>query len=386
MDRGDIEVALQPLVDIRSGYPVRLEALCRWTHPTFGPIPPSRFIPLAETTELITPLTFMMLRQTLADLREWRRKRPDLRMNINLSIPTLLERDLTERLAQTLEDASCDGSVLGVEVTESTLLAEPSRVAEALEGMRALGMRVEIDDFGTGYSSLGRLMDLPIDAVKIDRRFVGPMVHDRRSEAIVRATIALAHDLALETVAEGVEDGATWDLLRAHGCDTAQGYHIARPMPVSEVPRWLDSWETGLGFPERSGIGQETRPAARTPARDVLVVDDEPAILALVRAALEEEGFHVVTVANGAEALRELDRTPPAVVLLDMQMPIVDGPPFIRAMRARGMNVPIVIMTAGSSAARSAKELDADAYLSKPFEISQLVDITSRYAVAHHET
>lgn len=388
MDLGQLEVALQPLVDIRSGYPVRLEALCRWTHPTFGAIAPPLFIPLAETADLITPLTFMMIEQAIGDLREWRRDRPDLRVNVNLSVSTLLEPGLTERLSRMLARAGCDGSALGVEVTESTLLAEPSRVAAALEDMRALGVRVEIDDFGTGYSSLGRLMDLPIDAVKIDRRFVGPMVHDRRSEVIVRATIALAHDLALEAVAEGVEDGETWDLLRAHGCDTAQGFYIAKAMPMSEVSSWLDTWEAGLDLPDglRTARSLATAPLAGTPGQDVLVIDDEPAILMLVRTALEDEGFHVVTVANGAEALRELDRVPPAVVLLDMQMPVVDGPAFVRAMRQRGMSVPVIIMTAGSSAARSAQELDAAGYLSKPFEISQLVDITSRYATAHHET
>ena len=143
-----------------------------------------------------------------------------------------------------------------MELTESTLLRDPAVLALALGRLRALGMRVEIDDFGTGYSSLGRLIDLPVDALKIDRRFVGRMTRDKKSRTIVRACINLAHDLGLEAVAEGVEDPETWELLGTLGCDTAQGYYIARSRPLADVAEWLSSWEAGLGLTRREGIGR----------------------------------------------------------------------------------------------------------------------------------
>ncbi|HEU5288354.1 MAG TPA: EAL domain-containing protein, partial [Candidatus Limnocylindria bacterium] len=244
--------------------------------------------------------------------------------------------------------------------------------------LREVGMRIEVDDFGTGYSSLGRLVDLPIDALKVDRRFVSAMTRDHRSEAIVRACIALAHDLGLEVVAEGVEDRETWELLRDLGCDTAQGYYIGAAMPLDDLGRWLGAWQRRV--PAAVAKRERGTPIA---GRQVLVVDDEPAIVAMIRDVLEDAGFEVVTAANGVEALRAVERGEPAVVLLDMQMPILDGAGFARLLRERGMRVPIVVMTAGSSAERWARELPADAHLAKPFDIEGLLGVARRYAGAN---
>jgi CheY-like chemotaxis protein len=276
-----------------------------------------------------------------------------------------------------LEDVGWRTRDLTIEVTETMLMREPAAAADALARLRALGMRVEVDDFGTGFSSLGRLVDLPIDGLKIDRRFVGSMTRDHRSESIVRAIVALAHDLGLEVVAEGVEDRETWELLGALGCDTVQGFYVAVPMAAASLPGWLASWEASLGalHPARA-----PSPRGHGSATEVLVVDDEPVIVEVIRGILEQQGFRVVTAANGAEALRELERQMPALVLLDMQMPILDGQGFVRAVRERRIEVPIVVMTAGSSAARWAKELPVNAYLSKPFGIDRLVEVTSRFA------
>src|SRR6266545_4646401 len=352
---GDLAVALQPLVELRSRRLSRVEALCRWQHRSRGSIPPEYFIPLAEANGLITPLTLLVLHTAAAQLRDLRHMRSDLGLNLNLSLTTLLDATFHDQLVEALQRASCEPRAVSVEITESMLMREPNAAAEALARLRALGMRVEVDDFGTGYSSLGRLIDLPIDGVKIDRRFVRTMARDHKNEAIVRAIVALAHDLTLEVIAEGVEDRETWDLLGALGCDTVQGYYVGVPMPALTMPTWLASWEAGLGAPP-------------------------PAIVEVIRGVLEHEGFRVVTAANGAEALRELERRLPALVLLDMQMPILDGQAFVRAVRQRKLDVPIVVMTAGSSAARWARELPVEAYLSKPFEIDGLVEVASRYA------
>src|SRR5256885_11809106 len=206
------------------------------------------------------------------------------------------------------------------------------------------------------------------------------MTTDHRREAIVRATIALGHDLGFEVVAEGVEDREIWELLGALGCDVAQGYHIARPMPPVDVSGWLEPWD-----PATAALGglppmRRARTFGPAPAGHVLVAEGEPGIVEMIRDILEEYGFHVVTAANGSEALRLVEEAQPEVVLLDMNMPVLDGEGFVAAVRERGLRIPIVIMTAGSSAKRWATELGAAGYLSKPFELSNLLDVTKRFA------
>ena len=182
--------------------------------------------------------------------------------------------------------------------------------------------------------------------------------------------------------AEGIEDRETWDLLAALGCDSGQGFHIARPVPVAEVAAWMESWAAGLEFIRRARIeGGLLAPEPEAPrGRPVLVVDDEPAIRALIRDALEHEGFEVLDAADGAEALRFMERSDPWVVLLDMAMPTLDGKGFTTAMRSRGLRTPIVVMTAGSSAERWMHELRADGFLSKPFELAELIGVANRFA------
>ena len=380
--RGDIGIALQPLVELRSGTVVRLEALARWQHPLRGQIAPSTFIPLAESCSQATALAFHVLRQASRIVPEWRVRSPGLRVAVNISMQTMQDPLFAERLAGFLVRNGARAEWFELEITESTFMHEPERTLETVEDVRRLGFLVSIDDFGTGYSSLGYLAALPVNAVKIDRQFVTPMTTDHRREAIVRATIALGHDLGFEVVAEGVQDREVWELLGALGCDVAQGYHIARPMPAADVSSWLESWD-----PSNAALGRvridplrRARPIGRTPARHVLVADDEPAIVEMIRDILEDYGFHVVTAANGSEALRLVEEAEPEVVLLDMNMPVLDGEGFIAAVRERGLRIPIVVMTAGSSAKRWAAQLGADAYLSKPFELANLVDVTNRFA------
>jgi CheY-like chemotaxis protein len=303
---------------------------------------------------------------------------------VNICMQTMQDPLFADRLRAFLESTGAAAEWFELEITESTFMHEPERTLEAVENVRRLGFVVSIDDFGTGYSSLGYLAALPVNAVKIDRQFVIPMTKDHRREAIVRATIALGHDLGFEVVAEGVEDREIWELLGALGCDVAQGYHIARPMPPLEVSGWLEAWDPATAAVSRRAIDPMRR-ASRygvPVARHVLVADDEPAIVEMIRDILEDYGFRVVTAANGSEALRLVEEAEPEVVLLDMNMPVLDGEGFIAALRERGIPTPIVVMTAGSSARRWAAQLGADAYLSKPFELASLVDVTKRFAAA----
>jgi EAL domain-containing protein (putative c-di-GMP-specific phosphodiesterase class I) len=379
--RGEIGIALQPLVNIRSGRVVRLEALARWQDPVRGQIAPATFIPLAESCGQATALAFQILRQASRSLPDWRVQVPGLRVAVNISMQTMQDPLFADRLATFLVRNDARAEWFELEITESTFMHEPERTLETVERARRLGLVVSIDDFGTGYSSLGYLAALPVNAVKIDRQFVTPMTTDHRREAIVRATIALGHDLGFEVVAEGVEDREIYELLGALGCDIAQGFHIARPMPVAEISGWLEAWDPAIAAVGRRKI-DPTRRARHTAAigRHVLVADDEPAIVEMIRDILEDAGFRVVTAANGSEALRLVEEAEPEVVLLDMNMPVLDGEGFIAALRERGIPTPIVVMTAGSSARRWAAQLGADAYLSKPFELASLVDVTKRFA------
>lgn len=380
--RGEVSVALQPLVSLRDGRVARFEALARWQHPVRGQIAPATFVPLAERSGEATALAFRVLGQVASYMTAWRRQIPELRVAVNVCVQTMQDPLFPDRLSAFLKQTGARGDWFEIEITESTFMHDPERALQAVEDVRKLGFMVSIDDYGTGYSSLGYLANLPVNAVKIDRQFVIPMTSDHRREAIVRATIALAHDLGFEVVAEGVEDRETFELLGALGCDLAQGYHLARPMPAADVAAWLDAWDPSVAArtpnvmpPARTAIMGTTR-------HRVLVADDEPAIVEMIRDILEEYGFRVVTAANGAEALRLVEEAEPEVVLLDMNMPVLDGEGFVAAVRERGLRIPIVIMTAGSSAKRWAVELGAEGYLSKPFELSNLIDVTKRLAAS----
>jgi EAL domain-containing protein (putative c-di-GMP-specific phosphodiesterase class I)/ActR/RegA family two-component response regulator len=381
---GDLRVALQPVVNLRTGVATRFEALCRWPHPLRGQIAPQEFIADAEAHGLITDLTVQVAGAAATEVASLARSGHVLAANLNVSLGALLDPSFHESLLTVTQKAGCPPCALGIEITESTLMTDPTTVAHSLTRLRSLGMRVEIDDFGTGYSSFGRLIDLPVDALKIERRFVARMTSDVGNAAVVRACIELAHDLGIEAVAEGVETKETLEMLRALGCDSAQGYLFAAPMPPRDLALWVATWRGGDGMlRDQRGAQYTARSEDRSSLSDVLVVDDEPDIVAMLRESLEGEGFSVATATNGMEALCIVERMPPSVVLLDMQMPIVDGPAFARILRARGLSVPIVVMTAGSSASRWARVINADGFIAKPFDVDSVIAVANRFAGKH---
>jgi diguanylate cyclase (GGDEF)-like protein/PAS domain S-box-containing protein len=238
-----LSVYYQPLIDLKSGLVVRFEALLRWKHPARGMVPPDQFIPFAEQTGVIQPLTHWVLRSVLRQTRAWHETGHDLGVAVNISMRNLLDPGLPERIAEMLlefEGGTRGGDqLLSLEVTEGVLMADPLRAIERLSRLRQLGIRLSVDDFGTGYSSLAYLSRLPVNEMKIDRSFIMGIADDPSKAAIVRAALDLGHNLRLEVVAEGVEDRRTWDLLFALGCDTAQGYYMAKPMPADAVIPWL---------------------------------------------------------------------------------------------------------------------------------------------------
>jgi diguanylate cyclase (GGDEF)-like protein/PAS domain S-box-containing protein len=246
IDRDELTLHYQPKAHLRTGLVTRVEALVRWRHPEKGLISPAQFIPLAERTGLIKPMTDKILDMALRQCREWRQLGTPMSVAVNLSTRTLQESFLVDLVLSLLEKWEVDPGYLKLEITESSVLSEPDRVIDILETLRRKGVHFSLDDFGTGYSSLSYLRKLPVDEIKIDKSFVTDMVRNESDAEIVSATINLAHNLGRQVVAEGIEDEATWDMLRELGCDLGQGYYLSKPLPPDELSRWLSETRMGL--------------------------------------------------------------------------------------------------------------------------------------------
>ncbi len=234
-----IVVHFQPIIDLEHRRVRGAEGLVRWQHPEHGLIPPAAFVQTVEQTGLIGPLTRHVLERAIAECAAWRRDGRDLSVAVNLSVRNLLDHDLPKQIDRLLTAHSLPPDALQLEITESMIMSDPDRALATVSRLSALGVRLSVDDFGTGYSSLANLRRLPIDELKIDRSFVSPMLRDESDLIIVRSTINLGHDLGLNVIAEGVEDGATLYELAQLGCDLAQGYHVSRPMPPDAFNAWL---------------------------------------------------------------------------------------------------------------------------------------------------
>ena len=234
----ELTLFYQPKVDCRTGAVAGVEALVRWRHPQQGLIPPDRFIPLAEQTGLIRPLTRWVLNSAIGQARAWHDEGLLLSVAVNLSAHDLQDVELPGWLAALLAQWGVGPEWLKLELTESALMSDPAQALDVLTELCDLGVRIAIDDFGTGYSSLGYLKRLPAHEIKIDRSFVADMAAEERDRAIVRSTIDLGHNLGLAAVAEGVEDQRTLDLLGGLGCDLAQGFYLSRPLPASQIAEW----------------------------------------------------------------------------------------------------------------------------------------------------
>jgi diguanylate cyclase (GGDEF)-like protein len=249
VEREETMVVFQPKVDPGTGAVVGAEALSRWHHHEHGFVAPDLFVPLAEHSGLIRPLTLHVLEHSLRNCAAWRRAGHDMHVAVNLSPNTLLDDTLAEVITRLLAENDVPATVLTLEITEGTLMADPDGSLVTLQRLRGLGIKISIDDFGTGYSSLGRLRELPIDEVKIDKSFVRNAAHDHRDRALIRSIVQLGHALGLRVVAEGVEDEATLRYLAETGCDYVQGYHVSRPLPADKFTAWLRD-TSAHGIPE----------------------------------------------------------------------------------------------------------------------------------------
>jgi EAL domain-containing protein (putative c-di-GMP-specific phosphodiesterase class I) len=268
LDRDELVIHYQPKCATRTGEVVGVEALVRWQHPTRGLLFPDSFIPIAENTALITPLTLQVLECAVRQMRTWADSGRRIGVSVNLSVRHLTDLELPDQVGATLRRHGVAAEQLTLEVTESTIMNDPSRAVIVLSRLRALGVRIAVDDYGTGYSSLAYLKRLAVDELKIDKTFIMGMRTDDNDAVIVRSTIELGHNLGLQLVAEGVEDVETWQMLLPLGCDVLQGYHLSRPLPADQLTAWFDAWDASRAVPLERPAHLPGAPAvARVPAR-----------------------------------------------------------------------------------------------------------------------
>jgi EAL domain-containing protein (putative c-di-GMP-specific phosphodiesterase class I) len=235
----ELVVHYQPKADLERGEVISVEALVRWQHPELGLLPPGDFVPMAEQTGQIRPLTLFVLDAATSQAREWDDMGLDLKVAVNLAMANLIDGQLPEDVAALLAKHKLPPSRLILEITENVVMADPARTLQILDRLRSLGVGLSLDDFGTGHSSLAYLRQLQVDELKIDRSFVTDMVKDGQNAAIVRSTIDLAHAVGVRIVAEGVEDADTLFELKAMGADEVQGFYLSPAVPPAEIAAML---------------------------------------------------------------------------------------------------------------------------------------------------
>ncbi len=248
LERSEFELYFQPSVNIREGRIDALEALIRWCHPDLGVVAPEQFISLAEESGLIVPIGEWVLREAVRQVAQWRQAGfGHLRVAVNLSLRQFRHRDLMNVIRQVMFEAGLDASVLALEVTESAFMEDEEETIARLNEMSEMGIQILIDDFGTGYSSLARLRTLPIQVLKIDRSFIRDITTDPNDASIIAAIIAMAHNLQLKVIAEGVETPSQLKFLKSRDCEEVQGYLFSRPVPGADV---LELLRRGVSLPE----------------------------------------------------------------------------------------------------------------------------------------
>jgi diguanylate cyclase (GGDEF)-like protein/PAS domain S-box-containing protein len=239
IEKQQFELYYQPKLHLRSGLMTRAEVLVRWNHPTRGLLVPAQFIPLSERTGVIRSMTDWILDRALQQCRIWQDEGAPVHLAVNISAKSLQDQALPVKVQAALDRWHIDPRFLKLEITESSIMADPAHALAIMSMLQSMGVRLSVDDFGTGFSSLTHLRQLPIDEIKIDKSFVSGMTESEADAAIVRTVIDLARNLGKQVCAEGVETEAQWNRLYEMGCDLAQGYWISRPLPADGLMKWL---------------------------------------------------------------------------------------------------------------------------------------------------
>ncbi len=241
IEHDELLLLYQPTVNLAQGRVTGVEALLRWRHRKHGLLAPSEFLPTVLDGALNSELALHVIGLALRDCEAWRERGMDVGVNVNLSVPNVLDDALCEQIGKMLASAGIPPRALGLEVTEAALIADPEKAARMLRSLDSLGVRICIDDFGTGYSSLACLRDLPVSELNVDHKFVGGLHLQPRDKMIVRLIVRLAHELDVRVIAEGVEDLDTLGDLAEIDCDEAQGYYFSAPLPLVELVAWFEA-------------------------------------------------------------------------------------------------------------------------------------------------
>jgi EAL domain-containing protein (putative c-di-GMP-specific phosphodiesterase class I) len=239
IEQHQFQVFYQPQAEAATGRVAGAEALLRWHHPEYGEVPPTEMVALAQRTGLLRRLTDAILEDTLHQRAVWAALGYPLWVSVNLSARDVFDDELPRVVQRLLAATETPPSALTLEITESGVMSDPERSLAVLESLAGLGVRISVDDFGTGHSSLAYLERLPVHEVKIDKSFVQRLDADASDATVIRSTIALAHELGMTVVAEGVESAAVQERIAALGCEFVQGYVISRPLPAHETIPWI---------------------------------------------------------------------------------------------------------------------------------------------------
>ncbi|MBK4733442.1 EAL domain-containing protein [Noviherbaspirillum pedocola] len=365
--RGGLHVHYQPQVDLVSGKICAVEALVRWTTADGVEVSPAMLIAAAEECGLIGELGDWVLRTACSQLVRWHQLGfAGLRVAVNLSARQFSMPSLVTDIMRTLDEVGLEPRFLDLELTESVLMRDMEHAIECLSVLRRQGVRICLDDFGAGYSSLAYLQVLPIDVLKVDRSFMARVPEAANAAAIVDAIITMAHSLGMRVIAEGVEREVQCDFLSRHMCDEVQGYYVCKPVPAEAVTSLL-----------RDGVGLQDhllRFNRREPT--LLLVDDEPTILYSLKRRLRNEGYQILTAANGQQGLQLLAEQQIDVVVSDHRMPEMDGIEFLRAVRQLYPDTVRILLSGFTELQTVTEAVNAGAIykvLTKPWDDKQLL-------------
>ena len=377
LERNELFLCYQPKVSLRSGKITSMEALIRWQSPELGLVSPASFIPLAEETGLIEVIGEWVLETACRQNQNWQDVGlPAIPVAVNLSACQFRQKNLVSVVERILRSSKLEPRYLELEVTESLVMQNLDRVTTILNELKALGTTLSMDDFGTGYSSLSYLKRFPFDKLKIDQSFVRDMTSDPDSATIAKAIIAMAHNLRLKVIAEGVETAGQLNYLRLHNCDEIQGYFFSKPIIAEDFCDLLRE-NRSLTF------GDHQPESAR---HTVLVVDDEEKVLEAIKRALVLEGYQVLTASSATEGFDLLATRNIAVVVSDLQMPIMNGSEFLERIKIIYPDVVRIILTGDLDLHAATNAINRGIifkYLIKPWDDKTLLACIDEACVLH---
>jgi diguanylate cyclase (GGDEF)-like protein/PAS domain S-box-containing protein len=374
----ELVVYYQPQVDLHSGRIVGAEALVRWQHPDRGMVPPMQFIPMAEETGLIIPISEWILRTACRQQQAWLAVGlPVGRIGVNLSPRQLTDGDLVGLTRRVLDESGLSPSLLEFELTESMAMRDVEQAIRILKNLKDIGVRASLDDFGTGHSSLSYLQLFSVAALKIDRMFVSDVAANPHNAVIVSTIIAMAHKLGLRVIAEGVETLAELSYLRGQRCDEMQGFHFSRPLPAAAYEALLRAQTLQTPSPEGDATG-----------RTLLLVDDEPNVVGALLRLFRRDGYRILTANSGREGLDLLALNPVQVILSDQRMPVMSGTEFFQRVKQVHPDTIRIVLSGYTDLQSVTDAINQGAiykFLTKPWDDDALRD-TIKQAFRMHES